>query len=277
MLAAQAVEPLLRLVVEQGRDDQGVTHAAHGNASVRRRPDLGLASTRVDHGDAGAACRHVHRDGSRSGWSRSARRAAPPRARAPSPRRTTAASRSTRRPPRPTCPAASRPRPRAAAGEREPDRAVHDEPGDLRFDLDRSIAPCNVQNFVDLAGADFFDGTTCHRLSTTAGLPIIQCGDPTGTGAGGPGFTVKDEFPRDYPPATGYAVTYPRGVIAMAGSTMPNSAGSQFFVTYGDAAITPRFSVIGRASNETSPSSRRSPRAGTTTASRPATAARTSR
>lgn len=125
--------------------------------------------------------------------------------------------------------------------------------GDLRFDLDRSIAPCNVQNFVDLAGADFFDGTTCHRLSTTAGLPIIQCGDPTGTGTGGPGFTVKDEFPRDYPPATGYAdaVTYPRGVIAMAGSTTPNSAGSQFFVTYGDAAITPRFSVIGRASNET--------------------------
>jgi peptidyl-prolyl cis-trans isomerase B (cyclophilin B) len=125
--------------------------------------------------------------------------------------------------------------------------------GDLRFDLDRSIAPCNVQNFVDLVGAGFFDGTTCHRLSTTAGLPIIQCGDPTGTGAGGPGFAVKDEFPRDYPPATGYAdaVTYPRGVIAMAGSTAPNSAGSQFFVTYGDAAITPRFSVIGRASNET--------------------------
>ena len=81
-------------------------------------------------------------------------------------------------------------------------------------------------------------------------LAVLQCGDPTGTGLSGPGYTVKDEPPTDLAPgaagASGQqAVVYPRGTVAMAKSQQPDSAGSQFFLVYKDSQLPPDYSVMG--------------------------------
>ena len=91
-------------------------------------------------------------------------------------------------------------------------------------------APAAVASFLHLAETDFFSGTTCHRL-TTGGFDILQCGDPTATGAGGPGY----EFgPIENAPSDN---VYQRGTLAMARTSSPNSHGSQFFIVYGDTSI----------------------------------------
>lgn len=93
-------------------------------------------------------------------------------------------------------------------------------------------APQAVASFLHLAETDFFDGTKCHRL-TTGGFDILQCGDPTGTGTGGPGY----EFgPIENAPSDN---VYKRGTLAMARTSDPNSNGSQFFIVYGDTTIDP--------------------------------------
>ncbi|WP_410675774.1 peptidylprolyl isomerase [Amycolatopsis sp. cmx-4-68] len=109
--------------------------------------------------------------------------------------------------------------------------------GDIGLTLDRALAPCTVVNFLSLAKQDFYDGTSCHRLSVTAGLQMLQCGDPVGDGTGGPGYTISDEvFPE---------LTYGRGVLAMAKTAEPDSGGSQFFLVYGDVSISPEYTVFG--------------------------------
>ena len=98
--------------------------------------------------------------------------------------------------------------------------------GPLVFELDADAAPQTVNSFVFLAREGFFDGTVCHRL-----IPgfVLQCGDPTATGAGGPGYTVPDEFPEpDF--------VYEEGVLAMANAG-PGTTGSQFFIVIGDASF----------------------------------------
>ncbi|AIY01946.1 hypothetical protein ART_2347 [Arthrobacter sp. PAMC 25486] len=91
-------------------------------------------------------------------------------------------------------------------------------------------APKAVASFLHLAETDFFVDTKCHRL-TTGGFDILQCGDPTGTGSGGPGY----EFgPVENAPANN---VYQRGTLAMARTSDPNSNGSQFFIVYGDTTI----------------------------------------
>ncbi|QAY62738.1 peptidylprolyl isomerase [Xylanimonas allomyrinae] len=103
--------------------------------------------------------------------------------------------------------------------------------GDITVELFGQEAPQAVASFVTLAQQGFFDGTPCHRL-TTAGIFVLQCGDPTGTGSGGPGF----EFgPIENAPADD---VYPAGTLAMArrggdGASM----GSQFFLVYQDSTI----------------------------------------
>ena len=93
-------------------------------------------------------------------------------------------------------------------------------------------APQAVASFLHLSETDFFDGTACHRL-TTGGFDILQCGDPTGTGTGGPGY----EFgPVENAPANNL---YKKGTLAMARTSDPNSNGSQFFLVYGDTTIDP--------------------------------------
>ncbi|GEL19054.1 peptidylprolyl isomerase [Pseudonocardia asaccharolytica] len=111
--------------------------------------------------------------------------------------------------------------------------------GAIPLTLDRALAPCTVNSFVSLAQQGYFDGTGCHRLTTSAGLQVLQCGDPTGTGGGGPGYTFADEtFPE---------LTYGRGLLAMANAG-PDTNGSQFFMIYGDAQLPPNYAVFGSIS-----------------------------
>ncbi|MEI8409057.1 MULTISPECIES: peptidylprolyl isomerase [unclassified Kribbella] len=109
--------------------------------------------------------------------------------------------------------------------------------GDLQLTLDSSLAPCAVKSFLSLVGQKFYDNTKCHRLTVGEGLQVLQCGDPTGSGSGGPGYSFADEV---YP-----TLKYGRGVIAMANSGA-NTNGSQFFIVYGDASgLSPNFTAFG--------------------------------
>ena len=109
--------------------------------------------------------------------------------------------------------------------------------GEIPLTLDRALAPCTVQSFVSLTRQGYFDNTPCHRLTTSDGLRVLQCGDPTGTGTGGPGYTIPDEaFPE---------LTYRRGYLAMANTGAPNSGGSQFFMIYRDSRLPPNYTVFG--------------------------------
>ena len=108
--------------------------------------------------------------------------------------------------------------------------------GDVTITMDRSKAPCTVNSFVSLAEQGFFDGTACHRLGDS-GLLVLQCGDPTGSGSGGPGYTFADEV-------TGQE-TYQRGVVAMANAG-PDTNGSQFFLVWEDSSLSPDYTVFGK-------------------------------
>jgi peptidyl-prolyl cis-trans isomerase B (cyclophilin B) len=101
-------------------------------------------------------------------------------------------------------------------------------------------APCTVQSFAFLAGKRYFDGTSCHRL-TTQGILVLQCGDPTGTGTGGPGYQFGTE---NLP--MGAADPYPPGTLAMARTHDPNTNGSQFFIVYGPSQLGPDYTVFGK-------------------------------
>lgn len=118
---------------------------------------------------------------------------------------------------------------------------------DLAVELDRASAPCTVNNFVSLAEQGWFDGTDCHRLVDN-GIFILQCGDPTGTGTGGPGYTIPDEVNTDLlEPYEGSdeAMVYPAGAVAMAKTMEPDSGGSQFFLVYADSPLPPDYTVFG--------------------------------
>ena len=109
--------------------------------------------------------------------------------------------------------------------------------GPIPLTLDKALAPCTVDSFVSLATQGYFDNTTCHRITTAPGLQVLQCGDPTGTGTGGPGYTIPDEvFPE---------LKYGRGILAMANTGQPNSGGSQFFMIYGDGELPPQYTAFG--------------------------------
>ena len=95
--------------------------------------------------------------------------------------------------------------------------------GDIRIDLLNSKAPCTVNSFVSLADQGFYNNTPCPRLVTT-GFYVLQCGDPTGTGGGGPGYKFASENLK--------GATYPADTLAMANSGTPDSNGSQFFLVY---------------------------------------------
>jgi peptidyl-prolyl cis-trans isomerase B (cyclophilin B) len=110
--------------------------------------------------------------------------------------------------------------------------------GDIRMQLNGKAAPQTVASFVFLARKGFFDNSPCQRL-TTSGLYVLQCGDPTGTGSGGPGYSFGDEL-------TGKE-KYTKGVLAMANAG-PNTNGSQFFIVYKDSQLGPQYTVFGTVS-----------------------------
>ena len=99
----------------------------------------------------------------------------------------------------------------------------------IRIELDASAAPLTVENFEKLVKEGFYDGLTFHRI-----IPgfMIQGGDPDGNGMGGPGYGIKGEFASN---GWDNPIKHTRGVISMARSMMPNSAGSQFFIMHKDA------------------------------------------
>lgn len=104
------------------------------------------------------------------------------------------------------------------------------ENGDvMRAELYPETAPETVKNFIELVEKGFYDGTIFHRV-----IPgfMIQGGDPTGTGTGGPGYSIKGEFS-----ANGFEnnLKHSRGVLSMARSMHPDSAGSQFFIMVADS------------------------------------------
>ncbi|RRJ87302.1 peptidylprolyl isomerase [Gulosibacter macacae] len=108
----------------------------------------------------------------------------------------------------------------------------------LKVTIDGAAAPQAASNFIDLAQKDYFNNTACHRM-TTEGLFVLQCGDPTGTGTGNPGYQFG---PLENVPADGL---YPAGTIAMANSGTPDSMGSQFFIVYEDTNLPGGYSVFG--------------------------------
>jgi peptidyl-prolyl cis-trans isomerase B (cyclophilin B) len=119
--------------------------------------------------------------------------------------------------------------------------------GDIPVVIDRAKAPCTAQAIEHLVKSKYYDNTPCHRLTSGEGLKVLQCGDPTGKGNGGPGFAIKDELDAakaQKPAADGQNVTYPRGVLAMANSG-PDTNGSQFFMVYGDSTLPPNYTVFG--------------------------------
>jgi peptidyl-prolyl cis-trans isomerase B (cyclophilin B) len=124
--------------------------------------------------------------------------------------------------------------------------ALKTDAGPISLTLDRAQAPCTVESYLSLVSAGYYNGTPCHRLTTSESLKVLQCGDPTGTGSGGPGYTINDEKPTGLKPdPTGQAVIYPRGTVAMAKTSAPNSGGSQFFLVYADSTLPPDYTVFG--------------------------------
>lgn len=117
------------------------------------------------------------------------------------------------------------------------DATINTSVGPLAVTLDADKAPCTVNSFLSLASQDYYDGTSCHRLGANPGFELLQCGDPTGEGYGGPGYTIPDEFEE--------SDTYPAGTLAMANTGEPSSGGSQFFMVFGDTQLPPAYTVFG--------------------------------
>ena len=145
--------------------------------------------------------------------------------------------------------------------------------GPIGMELDRSVSPCTVNAIEHLASAGYFNDTVCHRLTDGDGLKVLQCGDPTGVGSGGPGFQFANEFPtdealkalKDAPAPDGVSPEeaeqmkqmelqqnpqkYARGTIAMANAGLDTN-GSQFFLNYGDSVLPPLYTYFGQISEE---------------------------
>jgi cyclophilin family peptidyl-prolyl cis-trans isomerase len=111
--------------------------------------------------------------------------------------------------------------------------------GPIVIDLLNSKAPCTVNSFVSLAKQDFYNNTPCPRLSSSAVPYMLQCGDPTGKGSGGPGYEFASENLA--------GATYPAGTLAMANTGAPDSNGSQFFLVYkNSSSLPPDYTPFGK-------------------------------
>lgn len=118
--------------------------------------------------------------------------------------------------------------------------------GEIKFEMDAAKTPQTVNSFKSLADKGFFDKTKCHRL-TTSGIFVLQCGDPEGTGTGGPGYTIPDENLDSLgKPNEQGQVIYPAGTVAMANTGRPGSGGSQFFLVYKDSPLAPSYTPFGK-------------------------------
>jgi peptidyl-prolyl cis-trans isomerase B (cyclophilin B) len=114
--------------------------------------------------------------------------------------------------------------------------AVKTTQGDMSFALNRKAAPCTVESFVSLVQQKYYDKTPCHRVNTSS-IYVLQCGDPTGKGTGGPGYTIPDEVSGKE--------KYTRGVLAMANTGQPHSGGGQFFIVYKSDKLPASYTIFG--------------------------------
>ena len=107
----------------------------------------------------------------------------------------------------------------------------------MTIDLLADKAPCTVNSFRSLADSGYYNDTACHRLVAQPDFGVLQCGDPSGSGSGGPGYSFADEN------LTG--ATYPAGTVAMANAGA-NTNGSQFFLVFTDTQLSPDYTPFGR-------------------------------
>ena len=114
--------------------------------------------------------------------------------------------------------------------------------GDIVIQADFKAAPVTLTVLSTLMNAGYYNKTYCHRI-TNQSIFILQCGDPTGTGSGDPGFRYRDE---NLPEAT--ENNYPEGTVAMANSG-PNTNGSQFFIVYDDTTLGPNYTIWGKVTS----------------------------
>ncbi|MEV5279240.1 peptidylprolyl isomerase [Streptomyces sp. NPDC051994] len=125
------------------------------------------------------------------------------------------------------------------------DMALKTNVGAIKFAMDAAKTPHTTNSFKYLADKGFFNNTKCHRL-TTQGIYVLQCGDPQGTGSGGPGYTIPDENLTGLGKAgADGTVTYPAGTVAMANTGQPHTGGSQFFLVYKDSKLPPTYTPFG--------------------------------
>ena len=119
---------------------------------------------------------------------------------------------------------------------------MNTDKGTMTIEFFEQDAPITVANFVKLAKSGFYDGVVFHRVIPNF---MIQGGDPTGTGSGGPGYTIADEL-------TGNNQFHDRGVLSMANTGRPNSGGSQFFICHsrqGTAHLDRKHTVFGKVTD----------------------------
>ena len=110
--------------------------------------------------------------------------------------------------------------------------------GAITVALEAAKAPHTVNLLTFLANEHYFDGTRCHRSTSSASLTVLQCGDPTANGTGGPGFSIAEENTK--------GATYKRGTFAMANTGQPKSTGSQFFLVDKDSTLPASYTVAGQ-------------------------------
>jgi peptidyl-prolyl cis-trans isomerase B (cyclophilin B) len=133
------------------------------------------------------------------------------------------------------------------------DMTIDTNLGQIVVQLDLKKAPCTAASFTYLASKNFFNGSSCHRLVNKSGADpqsgepsdfhVLQCGDPSGTGSGGPKYQFDNEYvPTDLRPA------YSAGVVAMANSGGTNTNGSQFFIVFGDTLLDANYTIFGKVS-----------------------------
>jgi peptidyl-prolyl cis-trans isomerase B (cyclophilin B) len=122
--------------------------------------------------------------------------------------------------------------------------------GDISIAMNAAKTPHTVNSFKFLADQGYFDHTKCHRLTTAATkIYVLQCGDPKGTGQGGPGYTIPDENLTGLgKPAKDGSVVYPAGTVAMANTGNPHTGGSQFFLVYKNSPLPPKYTPFGTIS-----------------------------
>lgn len=124
--------------------------------------------------------------------------------------------------------------------------------GTIAFSLDNTGAPCTTLSLQSLAEQGYFDDTVCHRLTTDPSLSVLQCGDPSASGSGGPGYTIPDELTsaEELKDSDAGVKVYPAGTVAMANTGQPDSGGSQFFLVYADSQLPPTYTVFGQMDDD---------------------------